>query len=244
MVSAGPGGNKPFSFQAQPIIVGKRSQQSGFLVRHSGLLISIFLVVLLLGVGAVTLLLRPERSDETATTAAPRTEQKRPVLLGEQAAETEIVPLYGEANYRSESFQVGEIAIGGEAEFLLTEDNPAPLQISGIRGEVFSEKAKKEVRLLVSWKTNKLAVSRVSFSKGAGSPVKTTEEEDYSLGHSLILPGLDQASTYIYTISSRDRYGNEAESESHAIYTGTRTVSLFELIANAVSDVFGWAVKK
>jgi hypothetical protein len=52
------------------------------------------------------------------------------------------------------------------------------------------------------------------------------------------------ASTYLYTVSVRDRYGNEVTSDSHAVYTGTKVVSLFELIVNALQEVFGWAVKK
>jgi hypothetical protein len=84
----------------------------------------------------------------------------------------------------------------------------------------------------------------VSYSKGVGQAKKSISEDDYSLNHSVIIPGLDQASTYVYEITSSDRFGNEIVSESHAVYTGSRTVSLFDLIANAVGEVFGWAVKK
>lgn len=153
-------------------------------------------------------------------------------------------PLFGDANFRSENFRIGDIAIGGEAEFLLTEDTPDPIAISSIRGEAFTEKNKQEVKLVLSWKTNKLGKSDVSYSKGVGQASKTVSEEDYSLNHSLIIPGLDQASTYVYTIVSKDRFGNEIASEPHAVYTGSRTVSLFDLIAGAVGEVFGWAVKK
>ena len=157
---------------------------------------------------------------------------------------TESVPLFGDANYQSENFRVGDIAIGGEAEFLLTEDTPDPLSISDIRGETFTEKNKPEVKLVLNWKTNKLAKSDIEYSKGLGQAKKTLSEEDYSLSHSLIVPGLDQASTYIYTIVSHDRFGNEMTSDQHAVYTGSKTVSLFDLIAGAVGDVFGWAIKK
>ena len=62
--------------------------------------------------------------------------------------------------------------------------------------------------------------------------------------HSAVLSNLDLASTYLYTVVARDRYGNEVSSESHAVYTGTKVVSLFELIVNALQEVFGWAVKR
>lgn len=154
------------------------------------------------------------------------------------------VALFGDANFQSENFRVGDISIGGEAEFLLSEDNPDPLEVSSIRGEAFTEKNKQEVKLVVSWRTNKLAKSTISYSKGVGQAKKSVTEEDYSLNHSVIIPGLDQASTYVYQIVSEDRYGTQVTSESHAVYTGSRSVSLFDLIANAVGEVFGWAVAK
>ena len=157
---------------------------------------------------------------------------------------TEPTVLFGDTNYQSENFRVGDIAIGGEAEFLLTEDTPEPIEISAIRGEAFIEKNKQEVKLVLSWKTNKLAKSDIAYSKGVGQAKKTVSEDDYALNHSLIIPGLEQASTYVYTITSTDRFGNVTAAEPHAVYTGSRTVSLFDLIADAVGEVFGWAVKK
>lgn len=159
-----------------------------------------------------------------------------------QASAPEPAPLFGTANFESEHFRVGDVAIGGESEFLLTEDTPDPLTISEIRGEAFTEKNKPEVKLIITWKTNKLAKSDISYSKGTGQTPKIVNEADYTMNHSLILPGLDQSATYLYTIVSRDRFGNEVTSDQHAIYTGTKVVSLFDLIAGAVSDVFGWAV--
>lgn len=153
-------------------------------------------------------------------------------------------PLFGDASFQSENFRVGDVAIGGEAEFLLTEDTPDPVAISSIRGEAFTEKNKSEVKLVLSWKTNKLAKSEVVYSKGAGQPEKTLDEDDFGLNHSLIIPGLEQASTYFYTIASQDRFGNIVTSDSHAVYTGSKSASLFDLISGAIGDVFGWAVKK
>lgn len=181
---------------------------------------------------------------ETPQVATPTT--KTSLLQGstpEQTTSPEVA-LFGDANFQSENFRVGDISIGGEAEFLLSEDNPDPLEVSSIRGEAFTEKNKQEVKLVVSWRTNKLAKSTISYSKGVGQAKKSVSEEDYSLNHSIIIPGLDQASTYVYEIVSEDRYGSQVTSESHAVYTGSRSVSLFDLIANAVGEVFGWAVTK
>lgn len=207
----------------------------------------IIIILLLLGVGGYVFFIRKSASVDTGTLDVSGTPEKSsPVLkpADQNTLTLEQVPLFGDANYQSENFRVGDISIGGEAEFLLSEDNPGPLEVNSIRGEAFTEKNKQEVKLVVSWRTSKLAKSTISYSKGVGQAKKSVEEEDYSLSHSIIIPGLDQASTYVYEITSVDRFGGQVTSEPHAVYTGSRSVSLFDLIANAVGDVFGWAVKK
>lgn len=198
-----------------------------------------FLVVIIIIVFGVTFYIFRYRQGMTPT-AAPLLDVS--VSTNQVAPPSKPVPLFGTANFESEHFRVGDIAIGGEAEFLLTEDTPDPLTISDIRGEAFTEKNKPEVKLIITWKTNKLAKSDIFYSKGIRQSPKVVSETGYTTNHNLILPGLDQSTTYLYTIVSRDRFGNEVISDQHAIYTGTKTVSLFDLISGAVTDVFGWAV--
>ncbi len=210
-------------------------------------IIILVVILLLLGGGGYAFFAWNQKRGsiaEVPPSVAPTT--KTNLLQGstpEQTTSPEVA-LFGDANFQSENFRVGDISIGGEAEFLLSEDNPDPLEVSSIRGESFTEKNKQEVKLVVSWRTNKLAKSTIAYSKGVGQAKKSVAEEDYSLNHSIIIPGLDQASTYVYEIVSEDRYGSQVTSESHAVYTGSRSVSLFDLIANAVGEVFGWAVTK
>lgn len=162
-----------------------------------------------------------------------------------QIAET--VPfevLESDAEYSSENFRAGEIVFGGELAFLQSEDDVTPLTISAIRGEAFTEKAKQEVKLVVTWQTNKLSLADVEYAKGVGQNKKKMTEDDYSFNHSVIISGLDPASTYLYTIKATDRFGNVVTSEPYAVFTGAKSVSLFDLIAGAIGDVFGWAVDK
>jgi len=217
-------------------------------IGRKGKVALIFFVLILLGLGGYlfTRWMASRSSQETGASSqavSPQPE-KTPTPQTASVPVLELVPLFGDANYQSENFRVGDIAIGGEAEFLLTEDTPDPIAISSIRGEAFTEKNKPEVKLVLSWKTNKLAKSQVAYSKGVGQPEKSVGEEDYSLNHSLIISGLEQASMYVYTIVSQDRFGNETTSDPHAVYTGARTASLFDLIAGAIGDIFGWAVNK
>jgi hypothetical protein len=208
--------------------------------RKEKMAIAIFVLILLLGY----LFFRwmNNRSPEEVPAPAPPERIITPQTTS--APDVDPASLFGSANYQSENFRVGDIAIGGEAEFLLVEDTPEPLSISSISGEAFTEKNKSEVKLLISFKTNKLAKSVVAYSRGVGQSEKMVDEEDYSLNHSIIISGLDQASTYIYTIVSHDRFGNAAASDRHAVYTGSKTASLFDLIADAIRDIFGWAINK
>lgn len=208
--------------------------------------ILILLLLLLIGGGAFWFLTAGQKIEQPVSDSTGATPVAQPAAIPTTvvSTETEPTPLFGDANYSSENYRVGDIAIGGEAEFFLSDDNPAPLEITDVRGDAFTEKNKQEVRLVLTWQTNKLSKADVEYSKGVGQTPKISSEDDFSLHHSLIISGLDQASTYVYTIKSRDRFGNERASDPHAVYTGSRTVSLFDLIADAVGDVFGWAVKK
>jgi hypothetical protein len=153
-------------------------------------------------------------------------------------------PLPSVAPYQSERFRAGEIAIGGEAALFVPETDVAPLEIFSVRGEAFTEKGKNGAKLVITWETNKPALSEISYGKGVGQAEGIIREEGYGTNHSLVIPDLAQSSTYVYVISSRDKWGNEAESDPYAVYTGARDISLFELIAGAIGDVFGWAVDK
>lgn len=152
--------------------------------------------------------------------------------------------LPSDALYQSEHFRVGEIAIGGEAALSVPETDVTPLEILSVRGEAFSEKGKKGSKLVITWETSKPALSEISYGKGVGTAEGIIREESYGTNHSVIIPDLAPASTYVYVISSRDRWGNSVESDPYAVYTGAREVSLFELIAGAIGEVFGWAVNK
>lgn len=144
----------------------------------------------------------------------------------------------------SENYQVGQIVLGGDVGLLSQGDELTELSISDIRGETLGSKNQNEGRALITWKTSKAANSTLRFGKSAGASEKTIEEDGFGMTHSAVLSNLDLASTYLYTVSASDRYGNEVTSDSHAVYTGTKVVSLFELIVNALQNVFGWAVKK
>lgn len=175
--------------------------------------------------------LAPSTPTSQAPAPATTVEEVPPTLLDDTAS------------YESENFKAGEIVFLGEAEFLQLDEGVDPLTLENIRGEAFTEKNKQEVKLVITWVTNKLATAEVGYAKGIGQTPKTITTEDFAYDHSLILTGLDPASTYLYTIKATDRFGNAVTSEPYAVFTGARSVSLFDLIAGAIGEVFGWAVK-
>lgn len=211
-------------------------------------IVIILLVLLLLGGIGWFAYSRYTQKPDTAAEVLPEPKQEAP----KPQAPTPTTPslenvntdaLFGTAQYESETYKVGDIAIGGEAELILLEDSPEPLEITGVRGEAFTEKNNQGVKLVLTWQTNKLAKSTIQYAK-AGQEKQDISESDYSFSHSIIIPGLEQASTYIYVIKAEDRFGNEFTSDSYAVSTGSKTVSLFDLIAGAIGDTFGWAVEK
>lgn len=157
-------------------------------------------------------------------------------------SETPVLMVPSESTYESENFRVGEIAIGGELALIVPESDTRPLEISSVRGEAFSEKESNSTKLVLTWETSKPAISDIAYGRGIGQAEAVVREESYGTNHSVLIPGLAQATTYVYVITARDKWGNEVESDPYAVYTGSREISLFELIAGAVGDVFGWTV--
>ncbi len=143
----------------------------------------------------------------------------------------------------SEKFQINQISFGGDMA-IGASDESTPIEISDIRSETFMTKNKDEVKLLVSWNTNKMAVSEIDYGKSGAQAVKTLKEDKYGFGHTVVLAKLDPATTYNYQVRAQDRWGNNLSSDRYAAYTGSKMVSVFELISKALNDIFGWALKK
>lgn len=204
----------------------------------------VVLLLLLLGFGAYRWWLR-SRTNQASVDQVNTTQTSSPTTPSTTTVTADAPPVILDDNalYKSENFKAGEIVFLGEAQFLQGDEGIAPLSLDSIRGEAFTEKNKKEVKLVITWKTNKLSQAEISYAKGIGQAPKIASEDDYSYNHSVILTGLDPASTYLYTVKATDRFGNVATSEPYAVFTGARSVSLFDLIAGAIGDVFGWAVK-
>jgi hypothetical protein len=145
--------------------------------------------------------------------------------------------------FASENFQISEINVGSDVDILDNDEN-TPLQMYNLDSEGFTTKDKKEFRMLVKWKTNKMTKSEISYSKQNSQDEKILAEDDYGFDHVAVLSKLDFATAYVYNIRSLDKWGNEIESDAFGFYTGSREVSVFEMIIEALTETFGWAMKK
>lgn len=155
----------------------------------------------------------------------------------------------------SENFIIKRMSLGSDLASLDVGNEEQDLIIFDMKSESFLDKknnlsgsVKSEedsvVKLLISWKTNKMAVSELAYSKNGDSNQKIIKEQSYGFNHSAIVSNLDPKTSYVYSIKSRDRWGNEKNSEFFGVYTPSSPTSVFSLITKAMSDVFGWAVKR
>lgn len=144
---------------------------------------------------------------------------------------------------KSENFQIKDIAIGGASVVLAAETETLPLKVLDVRSEMLMTKDGKKMQVLVSWKTNKLAKSEVKYAKDGKGAEKNIKEYGYGFSHALVLNNLEQATRYVFTVSATDRSGNNSVSDALAVYTGSKPVSVFDLISNEMGNIFGWALK-
>lgn len=141
----------------------------------------------------------------------------------------------------SEHFKMRDLGFGNNPTLL--KENNQNIQISDVRSELLMSKNQKEYKFVISWKTNKLALSVVDYVK-PGTQQKTYSETGYGFNHSVILAGLEPSSTYTYQIKAKDQWDNEISSEKYSMYTSQRSLSVFEMISKEFTGIFGWAMKK
>lgn len=145
---------------------------------------------------------------------------------------------------RSENYHIKDIAIGGGTIVITGETENLPIAIRDVRTETMLSKDGKEMKLLISWKTNKLSRSNVKYVKDGTSAEKFIREDSFGFSHALVMNKLEQATRYSFTVEASDRQGNKIESDTFAAYTGIKPESVFELISREISKMFGWAIKK
>jgi hypothetical protein len=150
-----------------------------------------------------------------------------------------------ETGFVSEDFKIRQINISGSLNVdLEMGDENSPLAISAVKNEVFSSREEDEIKSVVSWKTNRLSISEVEYSKNGEDWMKNVKEDGFGVEHSVMLPALDADSVYSLIINGRDRDGDKISSEKFAFYTGAPNISFIDVLEEASGKLFGWAMKE
>jgi hypothetical protein len=187
-------------------------------------------------------LFKNHSNDYPADGEYPRWISEDGIVEGEETANTFTEPRTG-PSLASENYQIKEIKFGGAIAMASAQENPN-LEISDVRSEVMKTKGKEEDQLLIRWRTNRLALSTIEYSTMNGSNPRKLIEDSYGFNHSIVLANLEPGTAYIYSVKGKDRWANEVSSDRYSAYTGSKIISVFDLIVNAIKEVFGWAVKE
>ncbi|MFZ2153629.1 MAG: hypothetical protein WAV16_00135 [Candidatus Moraniibacteriota bacterium] len=142
----------------------------------------------------------------------------------------------------SENYRVSQVKFGGNAVIENGKSRDTKLEIYQVKSETIITQEENEPNILITWKTNKEAISNVDYSKSDGKNVISVTEEGYGFEHSMLLKNMEFSMIYTYRIESQDKWGNKVNTEYFSAYTGDKSESIFDLITNAIEDVFGWAM--
>lgn len=176
----------------------------------------------------------------------PELKSSESTFLSEEAEIVSETPQREETKklLKSENYKIREITFGGGAATTDENTEGLPVKIANLQSEALLSQDNKEARLLISWETNKDALSTVEYSRSDGQAPKKADEGGFGLTHRLVLAGLDPGVVYIYQIKSRDRWGQEFVSEFYSVYSGSPAVSVFDMISKSMNEIFGWAIQK
>lgn len=159
---------------------------------------------------------------------------------GDNSVDQEIAD---ETQMVSENYRVSQIKFGGNVMIDNGQTRDLDLEIYQVKSENTISQEDDTPRILITWKTNKEAVSVVSYAKIDGKGGVDVTEEGYGFEHSMLLKNMEFSTIYTYKIEAKDKWGNKVATEYFSAYTGDKSESIFDLITNAVEDVFGWAMK-
>jgi hypothetical protein len=204
-----------------------------------------FLAIFIIAIGyfSAVIFSRPAQK-ETVATISNEQEKVGKVLAGEdplRPSEGEAGSNFPPQGFISQNFHSPQITFGGDAITVPSGQQSIAPEIIDLRSELLLVKNDQQVKFLLSWKTNKPCVSSIAYTKEGQAETKTVSENNYGFIHSVEIAPLSYSTSYSYTVTARDKWGNENQSEKLAFYTGAPNVSIFDLLGGAFKDMFGWA---
>jgi len=200
----------------------------------------IFLPVFIIALGYFSMIFLSLRSadNKTGETVATISNENAETgkILGEEgsASSADASRMFASDNFRSP-----QISFGGDAIAVPSGEQAVAPQIANLKSELLMAKSDQKVKFNLSWMTNKPCLSSIDFKKDGEAQGKIVSEDGYGYIHSVTLTPLNFSTTYSYAVTAKDRWGNVAESDRLAFYTGAPNVSIFDLLGNAFKDMFG-----
>ena len=198
----------------------------------------IFLAILLVALGFFSMkvfLLYSARNKTNQEVATVRNETTGGKVLGEEGTQVP-TKMFGSQNFRTP-----QITFGGDAITVPSGEQATAPEIQDMRSELLMTKTDQQVKFVLTWKTNKLCKSSIDYTKEGQPEAKTVTDDGYGFVHSVEIAPLNYSTSYSYTVTARDKWGNEMKSDKLAFYTGAPNVSIFDLLGGAFKDMFGWA---
>ncbi len=161
--------------------------------------------------------------------------------------EITIENLSDETNYKvsvSGMDSIGNLTDATSSTITTPQDSRPP-EISDITIETSNVGLNRQdkAQVVVSWKTDEPATSRVEYGVGLtgdNHEKQTNEDTNLTTSHVVIISDLEPTSPYRLKIDSKDKSGNLAKSDDQIVVSSEVPRSVLRVLLNALENAFGW----
>jgi hypothetical protein len=121
-----------------------------------------------------------------------------------------------------------------------TDENPP--KIEQVRTDSALAQNDK-VQSIISWKTDEVADTRITFKEGSRTGKETLVKISDSLttAHVAVITTFKPGTVYYFNVKSTDAAGNEGSSTDFALLTPKRKENVIQIIVNNFQEIFAWA---
>ncbi len=134
--------------------------------------------------------------------------------------------------------------VASEDEIVRTPMDTQGPKITGVKVDVLPMGENDNTSsVIISWQTDKPATTLVEYDPGIiGGDYNNRSFEDRGLSnsHTVIIKGLQPASSYHYRLVSKDKRGNETVSQDYTFVTPSKEKSILQMILKSLEETFAW----
>jgi hypothetical protein len=192
--------------------------------------------------------------DWTASTDTPSGLKEYEVYRGTEKIGTTTESFYVDTKLKPASYpysiravdKVGNISDSDQVKIDLVSKETLKPVISDISATPSKIVDKDErTTAMISWKTDKPSTSLVYYGLGGAKANQTELDTKLNTGHSVVLTDLKPQTTYHFSVSSKDIYGNQVDSQDMTFTTtpAPEKESILDLIIKTLQKAFEWFKK-